>query len=94
MGATLGCAAGDGGGLSPGYRFWAPDDLGGAAPGPAATIWSDSGRGGKTIPRTQEGPRTFWARAKKGCSAANIVRRTQSAQEQSLFAKGKGLREI
>lgn len=40
------------------------------------------------------GPRTFQTRAGKGWSETNIDRTTRSAQGQSLFAKGKGLREV
>lgn len=93
VGATLGGAAGIAG-TQLGALVLAQGDLGGAAPGPAATVWSDSGRGGKTTPRTQERPRTFQMRAGKGCSAASVDRTTRSAQGQSLFAKGKGLRGV
>lgn len=50
--------------------------------------------GEKDETRTQTGPRTLWTRAGRGCSEASVDRRIRSAQEQSLFAKGKGLRGV
>lgn len=45
------------------------------------------GTGGKPIYRAKQGP----SRAGKGCGAASVEGKTQSAQRQSLFAKGRGL---
>lgn len=81
-GRRCGDGRGLGRGLGLGYWFWAQGDLGGPTPVRTATVWSDSGRGGKRIRGTQEGPRTFRTRSGKECSVASVDRRTRSAQGQ------------